>query len=213
MSTIVTDTEYAKFPECPGFGFTVEPRYLTHPIDGEGGQETNTRRWLLPLSIFTAVPTNNRDASVIQNLLNFWHAVGGTSNRFRFTDWTDYQSCYTTVTPTALDQPFAIIAGSPVTYQLLKQYTVRLLTQNRPIYRPVGSTILVANTAGETQTDWAINEMTGIMTPGETFVGTPGSWGGQFDLPCRFLTDFSLTVVDGIDIQSGTFTLRECRPN
>jgi uncharacterized protein (TIGR02217 family) len=98
-------------------------------------------------------------------------------------------------------------------YQLIKQYAGTLLTQDREIYRPVGSTIVVANTVGATQTDWTLDEATGLLTPGGGFIGTPGSWGGEFDLPCRFLTEYTLTVVDGVEIQSGSFTLRECRPN
>jgi uncharacterized protein (TIGR02217 family) len=211
MPTITADAQYPTFPECPGFGFTAEPRYLTKAIDGEGGQARVDRRWTRPLSFFTAVPTGNRDADVIQNLLNFWHAVGGTSLRFRFKDWTDYKSCKTTITPSALDQPFEVISAGH--YQMIKQYAAGPLIQNREIYRPIGSTIIVANTLGAAQTDWTLDEATGLLTPGGGFVGTPGSWGGEFDLPCRFLTEYSLTVVDGIDIQSGSFTLRECRPN
>ncbi len=212
MPTVITpDTQYATFPECPGFGFTVEPKYLTKATEGEGGQESIKQRWDHPLSFFTAVPTGNRDANVIQTLLNFWHAVGGTSNRFRFKDWADYKSCKTNQTPTALDQPFEIVDATH--YLMIKQYMAGSLLQNRVIYRPVGSTIVVANTVGAVQTDWTLNEMTGILVPGGGFVGTPGSWGGEFDLPCRFLTEYSLSVVDGKDIQSGSFTLRECRPN
>ncbi len=210
MPTITPDTQYPTFPECPGFGFTTEPRYLAKAIEREGGQERVDRRWDRPLSFFTAVPTGNRDADVIQNLLVFWHAVGGTSLRFRFKDWTDYKSCKTNETPTALDQPFEIVGGA---YQLIKQYVATPYTQTREIYRPIGSTIVVANTLGAAQTDWTLDEATGLLTPGGGFVGTPGSWGGEFDLPCRFLTDYTVTVVDGVDIQSGSFTLREVRPN
>jgi len=208
--TITADVQYATFPECPGFGFTVEPRYLTKAIEREGGQERVDRRWDRPLSFFTAVPTGNRDADVIQTLLNFWHAVGGTGGRFRFRDWTDYKSCRTTGDPLVTDQPFEVVSG---VYQLIKRYTAAPYTQDREITRPVGSTIVVANTLGATQTDWTLDEATGLLTPGGGFVGTPGSWGGVFDLPCRFLTDYTVTVVDGKDIQSGSFTLRECRPN
>ena len=211
MPTIVPDTQYPTFPECPGFGFTVEPRYMTHAIDTEGGYERLNQRWNHPLSFFTAVPTGNRDADVVQNLLNFWHAVGGTSLRFRFKDWTDYKSCFTTGTPTALDQLFEIIDATH--YQMIKQYIVGSAVQNRTIYRPVGSTITVANTLGVTQTDWTLDEATGILVPGGGFAGTPDTWGGEFDLPCRFLTDYSISIIDGVEIQSGTFTLKECRPN
>jgi uncharacterized protein (TIGR02217 family) len=207
---VLADTTYPMFPECPGFGFTVEPRYLTKAIEREGGQERVDRRWDRPLVFFTAVPTGNRDADVVQNLLIFWHAVGGTGGRFRFKDWTDYKSCKTNQIPTALDQPFEVVGGA---YQMIKRYVATPYTQNREICRPVGSTIVVANTLGAIQTDWILDESTGLLTPGSGFTGTPGSWGGEFDLPCRFLTEYSLTVVDGIDIQSGSFTLSEYRPD
>jgi uncharacterized protein (TIGR02217 family) len=212
MPTIVTDT-YSTFPECPGFGFTAEPRYLTKAIESEGGGERVDRRWDRPLVFFTAVPTGNRDAEVIQNLLVFWHSVGGTGGFFRFTDRTDYKSCKTNETPTALDQP--LVAATGGMYQLVKRYAATPYTQDREVYRPVGSTIVVANTSGIAQDDWSLDEATGLLTPGGTFAGTPGSWGGEFDLPCRFLTDYAVTVVDGENqsIQSGSFTLREIRSN
>jgi len=207
---VVTADALPTFPECPGFGFTVEPRYLVKPIEREGGQERVDRRWSRPLSFFTAVPTGNRDASVVQNLLIFWHAVGGMSGSFRFRDWSDYKSCRTVDAPTMLDQPFEELTGGE--YQLVKEYVAGSLTQVREIYRPIGSTLLVANTLGAAQTDYTIDESTGILVPGETFVGTPGSWGGEFDLCCRFTTALSLVIIDGVDIQSGSFTLRERRP-
>lgn len=207
--TVTTDP-LPTFPECPGFGFTIEPRYLTKAIEREGGAEKVDRRWARPLVFATSVPMGNRDANVIQNVLNFWHAVGGTSGHFRFKDFTDHQSCFTTLTPTATDQPFEVVDAG---YQMVKQYIAGSLTQTREIYRPIGSTIVVANGDGEQQTDFTLDESTGILVPGGTFTGTPASWGGQFDLYSRFLTNISIQVVDGVQIQSGEFTLRECRPN
>jgi len=207
---IITADTLPTFPECPAFGFTSEPRYLVKPIEREGGQERVDRRWSRPLSFFTAVPTGNRDASVIQNLLVFWHAVGGMSGSFRFKDWTDYKSCKTNETASALDQPFEELTGGE--FQMVKEYTAGSLTQIREIYRPVGSTITVANTLGAVQTDWTLDESTGILVPGGSFVGDVGSWGGEFDLCCRFTSNLALVIVDGHEIQSGSFTLRERRP-
>ncbi len=207
---VITADTLPTFPECPAFGFTSEPRYLVKPIEREGGQERVDRRWSRPLSFFTAVPTGNRDAEVVQNLLVFWHAVGGMSSSFRFKDWTDYKSLRTTDTPTALDQPFEELTGGE--FQLVKEYVAGSYTQVREIYRPIGSTILVANESGIAQTDWALDESTGILVPGGTFSGTPASWGGEFDLCCRFTTPLALVIIDGHEIQSGSFTLRERRP-
>lgn len=215
------------FPECPGFGFTVEPRYMVKAVEREGGFERVDRRWSRPLCFITAAPTGNKAASVISDVLNFWHAVGGQAGEFRFRDWSDYKSCQLQNIPgtSAADQPFEVAVGvSPTGYQLIKEYTAvgpgspgTYLTQAREIYRPIGSTIKVWNTLGAAQTDWTLDESTGILTPGGTFTGTPGGWSGLFDLWCRFASDIAITIVDGPDgadrILSATFTLRERRAN
>ena len=207
--TIVADT-LETFPECPSFGFTVEPRYLVKAIEREGGYERVDRRWARPLSFYTAVPMGDRPEEEIQNLLYFWHAVGGTSGVFRFKDWADYLSCRVGVTPGVTDQPLELISGA--NYQLVKRYVYGSLTQTRDITRPIGSTIAIANTLGATQTDWSLDEATGILTAGGGFVGTPGTWGGEFDVYARFTSNLAISLTDH-KIQNASFTLRERRAN
>ena len=100
------------FPECPGFNFTVEPRYLVKAIEREGGYERVDRRWSRPLCFFTAVPTGNREASVVQTILAFWHGVGGQSGEFRFKDYTDFKTCQVQDDPGTADQPLEVVDGS-----------------------------------------------------------------------------------------------------
>lgn len=209
MPTIVPDT-LETFPECPTYGFTVEPRYLVKAIERDGGNERVDRRWSRPLSFYTAVPMGDRAEEDAQNVLVFWHAVGGMGGRFRFKDFADFKSCKVNEEPTAYDQPFEVSTGP--TYQLIKAYKYGSLTQLREIIKPVGLTMLVANDSGAIQTDYTIDEGTGILTPGGTFVGTPASWGGEFDVYVRFTSNLSLALSQN-KIQNISFTLRERRPN
>jgi uncharacterized protein (TIGR02217 family) len=209
VSTLTPDT-LETFPECPAYGFTVEPRYLVKAIERDGGSERVDRRWSRPLNFYTAVPMGDRAWEDAQNVLIFWHAVGGMAGQFRFKDFADFKSCRVSDTPTELDQPFEVLGGGG--YQLVKRYVYGSLSQLREVYRPVGSTIVVANNGGVIQTDWTLDEATGILTPGGGFSGTPGSWGGEFDVYARFTTNLSLAITN-LEIQNVNFTLRERRPN
>jgi uncharacterized protein (TIGR02217 family) len=113
---------------------------------------------------------------------------------------------------TALDQPLQAITldDSSTAYQLTKAYTVDPITQLREITQPVGSTILIANDSGAAQTDFTLDESTGLLKPGETFTGTPHSWGGEFNVPVRFDSELDTQIVDK-QIQSVTFRLTEKR--
>lgn len=201
------------FPGCPTFGFTVNPRYLVRIVEREGGYERRDRRWSRPLSYYTTVPTGDQAEGDIQNVLAFWHAVGGRAEAFRFKDWSDYKSCPVQDTPTPLDQPLAYEAGSPGGYRLSKEYTVGALTQVREIYKPKGDTIRIANALGVEQdaSTWTIDEATGLLSTGGGFSGVPATWGGEFYVSVRFDSELDLTL-SGYQVQAATFALRELRP-
>src|SRR5690606_14495167 len=92
-------------------------------VERASGVRSVNRNWYYPLHVFVAVPFDNvleSDASKIQS---FWHAAGGQSGQFLFTDYSDFSSAETPSTPTtALDQPTAEIAASSPEYQLMKLY-------------------------------------------------------------------------------------------
>lgn len=207
--TIVADP-MPVFPTCPTFGFTVQPDILVKIISREGGGERRDRKWQQALRSYTAVPIGPRPQADIEAVLGFWLAIGGMANIFRFKDWSDFKSCPLGAQPSAFDQQLGIIAGSPALYQLQKTYSAGVYSQVRPITRPRGSTILIANTLSEIQAAdrWSLDESTGILTPGGGFVGTPGAWGGEFDVPVRFsappqieLTNFEIQQLN----QAATF--------
>lgn len=202
--------ESPTFPGCPNFGYQAQPRYSVTLTQTASGRERRNRNWLKPLLVFDCV-VGPRDEDTIQELLEWWHAVGSSECGFRFIDSSDFKSCRTSETPTRLDMPVQTIVGSPTTYQLVKTYTKGTRQQVRPIVKPVQGTILVA-LAGVLKTegsDYTLDYTTGIITPTGSW-GSNISWGGEFDVPVRFASEFPIQIVDK-EIQSVTFTLQEVR--
>jgi uncharacterized protein (TIGR02217 family) len=203
---------YPLYPDCSTYGFTVEPRYLVKVVQREGGYERRDKKWSRPLNMYTAVPTGERRSSDMQTLLNFWHAMGGIYQRFRFKDWADYKSCFVDSTVSALDQPLQLVSGSPGGYRLIKNYTFGTFVQPREIIHPKGSSILIANQLGQVQSTstYQVEEDTGLITTLGGFSGTPNSWGGEFYVPARFNSEFAVEITN-FKIHSIQFAVCELR--
>lgn len=208
---IIEDT-IAVFPECPTFGMTGGPRYDVRIIPREGGRERRNARWRYPLHRYTSEPMGNREEEVIQTVLDFYHAMGGRELNFRYRDYRDYKSCRTHATITATDAPLQATDDSPVGYQLVKRYGSGAYTRDRIITRPTGSTIRIANHLGVEQSAalWTIDESTGILTVEPGFSGTPTTWGGEFDVFCRFDCDLDIELAER-SISNATLAIAEDR--
>lgn len=214
--TVIRQLALEDFPDCPTYGFGTQPQYLVKTVTREEGYERSDLRWERPLIWFTAVPIGARDEADIQNILSFWHAMGGRETTFRFQDWSDYKSCFVGREPTALDQPvvdLGVGSGGEV-YRLLKRYSIDGSDsfQDREITQPIGSTITIANAAGAVQSSahWTLDETSGLLVVDGSFVGVPTTWGGEFVVPVRFNSEFDIEVKDK-QIQSVTFQLIEKR--
>lgn len=207
-----TFLESPRFPACPSIGsYVSNPKYSTTISSLASGREFRNRNWARPLHEYE-ITVGPRREDEIQELLEFWHAVGGQELGFRFKDEADYKSCRINEDIEELDQPFVNIVGSPGGYQLIKQYTFGSRTQVRYISKPVEGTIVVANNVGAIQASstYAIDYTTGLLETRMGFVGTPASWGGEFDTPVRFNSEFPIALVDH-RIESVQFTLLELR--
>jgi uncharacterized protein (TIGR02217 family) len=209
VPTLIEDPA-AVFPQCPTYGFTPEPSYLVKIISREGGYERRQRVWSRPISKYSAVPLGDQPQADIENVLYFWHAMGGMSTAFRFLDQIDYMSCRLNAEPAVTDQPIEANPDSPSRYILTKQYTFGAYTQVREILRPIGSTIMIANEEGTPQEDWTLDTTCGLVTPGETFSGIPSFWGGMFHVWVRFDAQFA-PQISNFKIISANIQLQEIR--
>lgn len=209
---MITTTLLETFPACPTYGFTARPGFLVKIVAREDGSERRDRKWEQALRVYDGVPLGDQREADMYAVYNFFLAGGGTHQRFRFKDWSDFKSCAINATPAPSDQPFVTGPGSPGAYQLVKQYVHGSRVTQRTIYHPKGDTIRVQNTLGAEQPSsaWTIEEDTGLLVPGGSFVGTPGGWGGEFYVPARFATDIDVSIVN-YKIQRVTCTLKELR--
>lgn len=207
MPTITPDT-IPNFPVIPNYGFSSAPIYAVDEAQLEGGFVVLNRLWSRPLIEIAAVPLEDATIEDMEQVLNFYHAVGGGGSFFRMKDYVDFKSCGVNETPTALDQPLVNIGGS--NYQMTKQYEVGSLIQVREIYKPVGNTILVANNSNVAQTDFTVNEGTGVIVAGGGFTGTPAKWGGEFMVEVYFTSRLQIDV-STYGTRGGNVSMRERR--
>lgn len=204
--------ETPRFPQCPSFGYRALPDYSVQINQRGTGREKRNAAWAEALRRIEVTVGPRAEADVAE-LLEFWHAVGGREVGFRFKDWSDFKSCraHEDVTPT--DQPMGQTTGSPTLHRLVKVYAVGILTRNRRIEKPVQGTIRIADGGTEKTegVDWSLDYATGVVTLNFAPVGAL-TWGGEFDVPVRFDSDFPVELLDK-EIQSVTVALQEIRPN
>jgi uncharacterized protein (TIGR02217 family) len=205
--------ETPRFPGCPRYGFISEPMYSVTTIERASGVERRNRNWAYPLTRITLTvgPSEGGDPAV-QELLRFYHAVGGPAYGFRVKDYTDFKSCAVGSTPASTDCPLlAVVGESPAEYQLVKRYTYGVLSQDRPIFKPVSGTILIADggTLKTETTHYTVDYTTGRVSLLFTPAGTL-TWGGEFDLPMRFDGSFPVEIISHRQ-QAVSFSLKEIR--
>lgn len=202
--------ETPRFPACPSFGYTSVPMYSVTIAESVAGKERRNRNWARPRFRYDCT-VGPRAVEEIEELTDFWHALGGTEVGFRFRDYADFKSCRVFDDVSMTDQLLELIVDSPGGYQLTKAYTAGARTQLRPIYKPVQGTILLADdgVAKTEGADWQLDYATGLVTLSFTPVGEL-TWGGEFDVPVRFDSEFPVEIVDR-RINSVAFALKEIR--
>lgn len=203
--------ETPRFPECVvRYGYSATPRYSVTISETVSGKERRNANWQRALRIFN-VTAGPRMEEEIQEIYEFWMAIGGPECGFRFKDFSDYKSCRVDADYTALDQALVLISGSPGGYQLQKTYRAGTRARVRDILKPVTGTILVANNgvAMTEGSDYVLDYTTGLLT---LFVAPNGtiSWGGEFDTPVRFDSEFPLELISH-QVEQVSFQLRELR--
>lgn len=203
------------FPQCPAYGFTKRADYSVTIVERASGIRSVNRNWYYPLHVFSAVPIGDKPEDDVHKIARFWHAIGGQSGQFLFTDYTDYKSANTLAAAiTASDQPLVERDESPSGHQLTKIYRDddMLFTQQRIIQKPKLGTIVIAEDGIELDegVDYTIDYDTGIVDIDSPGSGTLLTWGGEFYVPVMFESTPEFMIVDK-SIQQTGFALRELR--
>lgn len=198
------------FPACPRYGIVASPGYSVTIARMGSGRERRNRNWAQPLNVYS-IQVGPRMEDEIQELLEFWHAVGGTECGFRFRDYADFKSCRVNVGLTAIDQALELIPGSPGGYQLTKTYRAGARAQVRKILKPTVGTVLIADNGVQKVEgpDWVLDYTTGLLTIFFAPVGQITA-GFEFDVPVRFDSEFPLELAS-FKVEQVTLQLCELR--
>lgn len=217
--------ETPRFPDDIAYGTSGGPRFRTSITQLGSGFEIRNAHWEIPIFEYN-VAYGIRRLEQLYTLMVFFSAVKGRAHGFRFKDFSDFR----TVSPAAGNTPsntdmnlaawnsssLAPVTGDGATtqFQLAKAYTQGALTSYRKISKPVSGTILIA-VAGTPQTEgpnYTVDYTTGKIT----FSSAPAAsaaltWGGEFDVPCRFASDILETNMDSYESGSAVATVAEIR--
>lgn len=162
-----------QFPEAISHGATGGPVWRTTIAEAGSGFEYTNRGRTQPKHVYD-VSHAARVAADFGLVHAFFMVVGGMADGFRFKDWNDFRCPDGSGTGV-----FVLITST--TFQMYKRYTSGGVTYDRKITKPVAGTVVV--TGGSSPT---VATTTGVVSVSS---GTPSSWAGQFDVPCRFGDD------------------------
>lgn len=202
--------EDPRFPICQRYGYTVRSQWSETIASAASSRERRNRNWARSLRVFN-VQMGPKLQDEILEVYEFWEALAGPDCGFRFRDWADYLSCRVGRTATPTDQPLVVIPGSPGGCQLQKTYRMGSRATVRDILKPVVGTIRIADNGVEKTegSQWSLDYTTGLLTLFFSPV-QPLSWGGEFDVPVRFDSEFPLEL-SSHQVQQVSFQLKELR--
>lgn len=173
MSTFI---ESPRFPDEVAAWSMGGRGFKTTIVETYGGNEYRNAAWSQQRGEWSMqnafrVADPNVATYNIAALRNFQRVCLGQLYAFRFKDFTDYKD--------EGGGNFVAITGT--TFQMYKLYSLGGLTYNQIIQKPVSATVVVTGGASP-----VVDYTTGIVTVAS---GTPTSWTGEFDIPCRLAVD------------------------
>ena len=186
-----------RFPANLSFGSTGGPERRTEIVTLANGFEERNTPWAHSRRRYDA-GVSLRSLDDVEALIAFYEARRGQLFGFRWKDWSDYKSCLSSKSPSAMDQIIGYGDGARLTFALSKTYASGEQTYTRPIVKPVLGSVLVA-ISGDPKVEtieFDIDTTTGIISfPTPPDVGVRITAGFEFDVPVRFDTDRIQTSV------------------
>lgn len=164
--------ESPRFPIRISLYAQVGPELNTDVVVVDSGAEFRKQNWeqarhSYDVSQAAKLPTE------YEPLKAFFLSVGARAIGFRFRDPTDYKVAAGTGFFSDIDATH---------FQLVKRYQTGAAIHDRIITKPVTGTVTIAGSG-----TYVLDYATGIVTVSSG--ADPDSWGGQFDVPCRFDVD------------------------
>jgi uncharacterized protein (TIGR02217 family) len=203
-----------EFPTAIAYAAQGGPSWSTVVNVGFSGYEQRNRAWALALGKWK-IALYHKPQSYFQNVYDFWLAVGGRADAFRFKDHKDFQ---------ALGQPIGIADGNVKAFQLQRTYAVGSRSYVKPIRKPITSavqkfdgtycanTVVVYVGGSKQNSGWTVDSATGIVSCTDAPAGHLSSPSVtdqivtadfQFHYPARFDTDECQAVVEESDVEGG----------
>lgn len=172
-----------RFPDTLALGAIGGPMFSTSITATLNNHEQRNQNWRYPRGCWE-VGQVNRTAAETQTLVAFFRSVAqGRLHGFRFKDPLPGESI-------GVDEPLGIGNDSTTVFQLIKRYTSGASVADRPILKPIISTLVLKSNGGiipigEYEVN-AVGEVEFLTAPatGETLTAT-----FEFDVPVRFDTD------------------------
>lgn len=156
-----------RFCDLVRYGSSWQDDYAVTVVKTSGGQEYRSLVHPFPLRKFDVSYLLDR-ADTAAKLLAVWHRAHGQFAGFRARCYDEWSSNGMTSSPTAFDQPLALVSG--LTWQMRKYYGTDKAAgatgyPYRTIYKPVAGTALVAIGATAIRSaDWSVATTTGRVT-------------------------------------------------
>lgn len=178
--------ETPRFPDEIAFWLQGGRGFKTTVVETYGGDEYRNAAWTQQrgewtiADAFRAIATHS--PYVVSTLLRFLRVCRGQLYGFRVKDYTDFQA----TDGGGTGGVFVMLTAT--TFQMYKRYSLGGLTFDQIIQKPVSGTVTVNGGASP-----SVDYTTGIVTVAS---GTPTSWTGEFDVPCRLGDDVPAIVPD-----------------
>jgi len=153
--------ESPRFPDEISQGSRGSSAYSTDIVTAASGYEARNSNWTESRRSYDA-SFAVIDETTLALLLEYFHAMKGKANTFRFKDWGDFKSVNADQTITSSDQDLGAGDGTTRAFQLIKKYT-QGLTSQRDIKKPVAGTV-IASVGGFDDDRFAVATATGIIT-------------------------------------------------
>lgn len=191
----------ARFPLFLSYGSSGGPGFATEVAEAAGGWTQRNGLWSRPLWRWDA-GSALKSAEDLQVLRRFHRLRHGRLYGFRMRDPLDFSTARWVgqhlPPPTPVDQPLVSLGGDPETFQCVLRHAADGYETDERITRPRAEDFLCAlDGAAVDPEDYALDDTTGRVVFAAPVGGAVATWGGTYDRPAAFLSDWLPISIDG----------------